>query len=197
MSINTEFWADAITLGMSWLDIPKQTAPTAAELKRRLAKVEKELGLATPAAKTTPPPDDVLSRRARQLAEEGRLTMHEALSKAYDERATMMNDPARRAHAELELRASEIRKADTSLSKEQAIVKAYEQHPGLYDVARGYSPPEEVAKAVGPAPIPKAVQKAADALAIRNPGLTNEQAIARVLDRQPELYRQWRDQESK
>lgn len=117
---------------------------------------------------------------------------------------------AKRAADELDRLAVEIRKADRSLSKEQAFTKALEENPQLYEPARRHlnaellkqadadarAEAEAIAKAAQPStPAEVRIEKAARELRQRQPKLTPEQAYSRALTEQPELYEQHRQEQ--
>ena len=93
----------------------------------------------------------------------------------------------------MEILASDIRKHEPTLTREQAIVKVHEQQPellALYERLEPDDPPEPVKKEAPPTPTWDRVTKLAEAKLDQGDATTIEQARELVFGERPDLFRQ-------
>lgn len=106
------------------------------------------------------------------------------------------------AERQLDERAAAIAK-NAGITHAQAVARVLDEHPELYERARAGQ--DALAKIAALAEQPQghadmsrreaaesAIEKAADELRRANPSLTEQQAIAKALEADPELYRAYR-----
>lgn len=100
-----------------------------------------------------------------------------------------------KAEADLERQAERIRReSGYKLTKAQAIVKAAEENEDLYEAARRHNMRRAGVLDDHPSVLAKAerdqaaLDRAAQAVLKREPGLTREQAVTKALDENPEQY---------
>src|SRR5688572_12253537 len=83
---------------------------------------------------------------------------------------------------------------ERGLSKENAVARVLKQQPelyALYEASRPDPAPALIEKVEEPSALPTFVAERVARLRSRDPNLSTERAIARVLKADPELYRRW------
>lgn len=132
--------------------------------------------------------------------ETDRRTREAAVALGYMKAAKSATPPTQREICDAAARV--IREAEPSLSRAQALAKAFDVYPGLHDAYRA-APVDErdlpvqyrtsVAKAAPPvAPGWAPIEAQAEEIRHAEPNLTRHQAITKALETRPDLEREYR-----